>query len=156
MDSECHLSFYEFLGWPLRVPLSASDRRGVRQERFAVGDQRRNALMQSARMLASRMEMDELFTAVMSHAKDLMEVDRSSLFMVDRNAGTLYTIVADGAAPIVIPKDKGLAGAALKLRKVVTVADAYLDARFNREFDIRSGYRTKQVAAPLDCLLMVS
>ena len=112
--------------------------------------------MQSARMLASRMEMEELFSAVMSHAKDLMEVDRSSLFMVDRNAGTLYTIVADGAAPIVIPKDTGLAGAALKLRKVVNVADAYLDPRFNREFDIRSGYRTKQVAEPLDGLLMVS
>ena len=59
-------------------------------------------------------------------------------------------------APIVIPKDKGLAGAALKLRKVVSVADAYLDPRFNREFDIRSGYRTKQVAEPLDGLLMVS
>ena len=44
------------------------------EDRFQVGDMRRNALMESARMLANRMEMEELFAAVMLHAKDLMEV----------------------------------------------------------------------------------
>ena len=32
------------------------------EERFRIGDQRRNALMESARMLANRMEMEELFS----------------------------------------------------------------------------------------------
>ena len=47
--------------------------------------------MDSARLLANRMEMTELFTAVMVHAKELMEVDRSTLFMVDSHAGVMYT-----------------------------------------------------------------
>ena len=50
--------------------------------------------MDSARLLANRMEMTELFTAVMVHAKELMEVDRSTLFMVDSHAGVMYTLVA--------------------------------------------------------------
>ena len=46
--------------------------------------------MDSARLLANRMEMTELFTAVMVHAKELMEVDRSTLFMVDCHAGVMH------------------------------------------------------------------
>ena len=115
------------------------------EERFKIGDMRRNALMESARMLANRMEMEELFAAVMIHAKDLMEVDRSTLFMVDKAKKSMYTIVADGAAPITIPVDKGLAGAAYVTGKVVNIADAYYDERFNREIDMKSGYRTKSV-----------
>ena len=101
--------------------------------------------MESAKMLAQRMEMSELFSAVMGHAKELMEVDRSTLFMVDGRRRVMYTIVADGAAPIIIPCDKGLAGAAFRTRSLVNIADAYEDDRFNPEVDLKSGYRTKQV-----------
>ena len=117
----------------------------VLQERFREGDLRRNALMESARMLANRMEMEELFAAVMLHAKDLMEVDRSTLFMVDKSRENMFTIVADGAAPINIPVGKGLAGAAYSSGKLVNIADAYNDDRFNRDIDAASGYRTKSV-----------
>ena len=81
----------------------------------------------------------------MLFAKDLMEVDRSTLFMVDKAEQTMYTIVADGAAPIVIPVTKVLAGAAYKSGNVVNIPDAYLDERFNPEVDRVSGYRTKSV-----------
>lgn len=48
------------------------------QERFVLGDARRVALMESAKMLAKKMEMSHLFSAVMAHAKELMEVGRLS------------------------------------------------------------------------------
>lgn len=101
--------------------------------------------MESARLLANKMELNELFHRVMTHAKELMEVDRSTLFMVDTVKRIMYTIVADGAGPIVIPMDKGLAGAAVTTGKLVNIADAYFDPRFNREIDSKSGYRTKSV-----------
>jgi len=115
------------------------------EERFRIGDRRRNALMESARMLANRMEMKELFAAVMHMAKDLMEVERSTLFMVDKKKNIMYTIVADGVGAIQIPADKGLAGAAFTTGKLVNIADAYFDPRFNREVDVKSGFRTKSV-----------
>ena len=36
-----------------------------------------------------------------------------------------YTLVADGAAPIRIPVDKGLAGAAYKTKQLINIPDAY-------------------------------
>ena len=81
----------------------------------------------------------------MLHAKDLMDVDRSTLFMVDQNRGCMYTVVADNADPITIPLTSGLAGAAYQTGKVVNVPDAYQDDRFNRDIDQKNGYRTKSV-----------
>lgn len=57
----------------------------------------------------------------------------------------MSTIVADGAAPIIIPCDKGLAGNCYTSRKLINIVDAYQDDRFNRSIDIKSGYRTKSV-----------
>ena len=71
------------------------------------------------------MTMDEIFTSVMQYAKELMEVDRSTLFMVDAQKGIMYTIVADGAPPIVIAIDRGLAGAAVQEKGPINVPDAY-------------------------------
>lgn len=48
--------------------------RTLLQERFNLGDARRVALMDSAKMLAKRMDMNQLFSAVMNLAKELMEV----------------------------------------------------------------------------------
>ena len=73
------------------------------------------------------------------------QVDRSTLFMVDKSRQNMFTIVADGAAPITIPVSKGLAGAAFTSGKLVNIADAYNDDRFNSAIDAASGYRTKTV-----------
>ena len=40
------------------------------------------------------MSMEELFSAVMEHAKELLEVDRSTLFIVDSKKGVMSTKVA--------------------------------------------------------------
>ena len=45
--------------------------------------------MDSARLLANRMEMTELFTAVMVHAKELMEVDNSTQRAAEKEAWEL-------------------------------------------------------------------
>ncbi|KAL1521296.1 hypothetical protein AB1Y20_020965 [Prymnesium parvum] len=115
------------------------------QERFVLGDARRVALMESAKMLAKKMEMSHLFSAVMVHAKELMEVDRSTLFMYSKQKEVLLTIVSDGSDPITIPSNKGLAGAAYTTGQLINIVDAYSDSRFNPDVDLKTGYRTKSV-----------
>lgn len=47
----------------------------------------------------------------MVHAKTQMEVQRSTVFLVDRRRHLLYTMVADGTkGEITVPWDVGLAG----------------------------------------------
>ena len=70
--------------------------------------------------------MDQLFSAIMTHAKSLLEVDRSTLFLVDRQAGMLWSKVADGAPPIRVPWSKGLAGACYQSSSMINIPDADL------------------------------
>lgn len=46
---------------------------------------------------------------------------------------------------LMIPINTGLVGAAFKTGKVINIADAYADARFNRMVDLKTEYRTKSV-----------
>ena len=52
------------------------------KERFVSGDAQKKALMAASKMLAQHLDMKELFSGVMIKAKELLEVDRSTLFLV--------------------------------------------------------------------------
>ena len=97
------------------------------RERNEGNAQKRDLLMSSAKMMATMQEIGPLFLAIMSDAKVLMEVDRSTLFLVDKRNRMLWTMVADGASSISVPCDQGLAGAAYTTKKVLNIKDAYQD-----------------------------
>ena len=85
-----------------------------------------------------------LFICLRSAAAELAGADRASLFIVDEDADTLWTVL-DNGEDVEIPIETGLAGACARAAKVVSVMDAYGDERFDRGFDKRFGYRTKSV-----------
>lgn len=78
-----------------------------------------------------------------------LQCDRVSIWMVDAPRGVAWTRVAaarDGSrAELQIPLSSGFVGAAYKERCTINVPDAYEDDRFNREVDVKTGYRTKAV-----------
>lgn len=118
------------------------------EERVKQATAKRDALMATAKILGSTREVEELFSAIMVHAKTLMEVERTTMFLVNKPGESLYTMVADGLGEmgeINIPWDKGLAGACFTTKQVVSIRDAYEDERFNKDVDKRSGFRTKSV-----------
>ena len=115
------------------------------EDRFKASDARRGALMESARMLAARLGLDELCSGVMLHAKDLVEADRATLFMVDQQRQCLYTLPADGSEPITTPWGAGIAGACSLTAKPINVPDAWRDDRFNRDADAKAGYRSRSL-----------
>ena len=107
----------------------------------------KNALVQMAKGLTGNLEIHGLFSSVMTHAKELMEVDRSTLFLYDKESHELWSKVADGAEPIRIPAALGIAGAVCMSREVLNIRDAYADKRFNQGIDKQTGYRTKTILA---------
>jgi len=67
---------------------------------------------------------------------------------VDRERGELVLHVAQDLAPgetVRIPLGSGIAGAAATSGRPVRVDDAYQDPRFNRDVDLRTGFRTRSV-----------
>ncbi len=79
---------------------------------------------------------------------ELLDAERASLFLVDREQQQLVLQVSQDAAQagtIRIPLASGIAGAAATTGRAVRVADAYADPRFNPEVDRTTNFRTRSV-----------
>jgi putative ABC transport system ATP-binding protein len=91
--------------------------------------------------------LQQLIEAFALKATDLMDAERVSLFMVDRSRGELWSKVARGdrdePLDIRFPLSAGIAGRVAREGSVVNAPDAYLEPDFNRDIDLRTGFRTR-------------
>jgi len=78
---------------------------------------------------------------------DLLSCDRATVFILDRVNEILWSTVAKGQVTIRIPYNKGLAGAVVMNDELVNIKNAYLDPRFDKSNDVRTGYKTQSVLA---------
>ena len=92
--------------------------------------------------------LEQSLFAITRKLAQLVNAERSSLFVVDRPTQTLLLRVTEGLAgrqEIRIPIGSGIAGAVAASGKGERVADAYHDSRFNADVDKTFGYRTKSI-----------
>lgn len=77
----------------------------------------------------------------------LLNADRSSLFIVDHKTGTLWLRVTEDLPDkeIRIPIGSGIAGAVAVSGEPIRVDDAYADPRFNPDVDKQLNYRTRSI-----------
>jgi len=102
-------------------------------------------LMDIARSIMAEMDLTTLLQLVMKTVTQVMNADRSSLFLVDRDTGEIWSKVAQGVSEIRLPMGTGIAGHVAQTGETVNIPDAYLDPRFNRDSDERTGYRTQTI-----------
>ena len=75
-----------------------------------------------------------------THATD---AERCTVYFVDRAKKELWSRIASRTAiEIRLPIGTGIAGQAALTGETINVPDAYADPRFDRNVDLRSGYRT--------------
>ncbi len=102
--------------------------------------------------------LDEMLRSITLKTGELLNADRTSIFLFDEEKNELFTIVAKdergNALEIRIPADKGIAGEVATWKKVVNIPyDFYDDPRSTtaKEFDKKNGYRTyTMIAMPLE------
>lgn len=104
-------------------------------------------LLKSAGKITREKKLNNLISILSNFAKDMMEVDRCSLFVLDEQKKELYTYFAHGIEEIRIPSDTGIAGYVFRTGKTYFTEDAYKSEYFNPEVDKISGYRTKNILA---------
>lgn len=95
--------------------------------------------------IASEIQLDALLRRIVQVTSQILNADRSSLFLHDRKTDELWSIVAEGVdnREIRFPSTSGLAGDTFTTRAAANVADVYADARFNQSIDLSTGYRTR-------------
>ena len=106
-----------------------------------------NALLEVDKALGGEMQLDNLLPIILQKTTEVMDADRSSLFIYDESTNELWSKVAEGLdeKEIRFPVGIGIAGDVAKTLKTANIIDAYDDDRFNPEFDKKTNYRTKSV-----------
>ncbi|MBW4522207.1 MAG: GAF domain-containing protein [Scytolyngbya sp. HA4215-MV1] len=106
------------------------------------------ALMAATRSVSqSSLEPEEILLRVMEAAKDLMNADRSTLWLLDPATNQLWTKIAvsDGVKEVRIPVGKGFAGQVAETGDPLNIPfDLYHhpDSAMSRATDEQTGYRT--------------
>ena len=112
-----------------------------------MGDRRRDALLQIGLAIGSAVEIDALLDVVMGHVTQLLSAERSTLYLVDRRRGEIWSKVLQGGGlrEIRLPLGQGIAGDVVASGELANIADAYTDPRFHPEFDRLSGFHTRSI-----------
>lgn len=83
----------------------------------------------------------------MATARDLVTAERCTVFLIDREKEQLWSKLAQNSAEIRLPMGAGIAGMVAMTGETVNIPDAYADSRFNRSFDIKTGFVTRNILA---------
>ena len=106
-----------------------------------------NALLEVSRALGAEMHLDSLLPVIIHKTTEMMDAERSSLFIYDPESDELWSKVAEGMGEKVIrlPAGVGIAGDVAETLETANIPDAYDDPRFNPEFDKQTNFKTKSI-----------
>jgi len=115
--------------------------------KMLVNHRKMASMLDIATSISDTLELGTLIRRIVTKTMEVLACDRSSFFVVDLEHSELWSMEAHGSGlkEIRFPVGAGLAGHAAATGDIVNIADAYLDDRFNPEFDRRTGYRTRSV-----------
>ncbi|ATE66449.1 adenylate/guanylate cyclase domain-containing protein [Rhizorhabdus dicambivorans] len=97
--------------------------------------------------LAGELKLELLIARIMRTTADLLNAERSTLFVYDRKTDELFSLFADGdmVREIRLPSNRGIAGAVFTSGIAENIADPYADPRFNQEVDKATGFVTRSI-----------
>jgi len=100
-----------------------------------------------AQDLSSELNLDLLLQRIIAATTELLDADRSTLFVHDPKTDELWSRVAEGieVREIRFSSNVGLAGRTFTSGETQNISDPYNHPDFNPEFDVRTGYRTESI-----------
>jgi len=107
--------------------------------------QKLEEILDVAKAMSTERDLGILLEEIVEHARSVVEADRGSIFLLDKDKNELWSKVAQGAREIRFPADKGIAGHVAQTQKPLNIPDAYADPRFNPAVDKATGYRTRNM-----------
>ena len=101
------------------------------------------AILEGTRGLAAPFDLSTMLSAVTAAARQVLDAERSSVWLFDADAGELVLKVSSDIRDVRIALGAGLVGACARERQVINVPDCYAAPRFDPAVDKRSGFRTR-------------
>ncbi len=108
--------------------------------------------LEAMSQVSSEIQLSKLLEKTIATITNILEAERSTLFINDPKTNELYTEVGQGLGKTQIrfPNHLGIAGSVFKTGKVINIPHAYADLRFNPSFDKSTGFFTRSIlSAPV-------
>ena len=107
-------------------------------------------LIKAIANINSTLQIEEVLALIMESAKRVMEVEASSLILLDEDTGELIISIPTGPvkaelSSLRIPPGKGIAGWVAIHVEPLIVPDVSVDARFYESVDRLSGFKTRSI-----------
>ncbi|MEO5970945.1 MAG: GAF domain-containing protein, partial [Bdellovibrionia bacterium] len=108
-------------------------------------------LLEASALLTSTLDLESLLTKILETAGKLMNAEASNFMLVNADKTSLVFEVMLGNAGKIIKQHgqmkigTGIAGWVAKNGEALLIEDAYKDSRFLRDFDLKTGFRTKSI-----------
>jgi transcriptional regulator with GAF, ATPase, and Fis domain len=113
-------------------------------EKADIMAERLQTLLQIAEAIFGVLDLDSLLPTIMDKACALLNTERCSLFIVDRHTNELVTRFHGGLNEAIrVKMGVGIAGYTAETGECVNINDAYSDPRFDKTFDMSTGFKTK-------------
>jgi Nif-specific regulatory protein len=110
--------------------------------------ERLSAILSICQKMSSERDLGTLLDLMAHEATTLLDCDRASIFLLDREKNELWSKVALGSDEILrLDARMGVVGTAVSTGQTVNVPDAYSDPRFYDAIDDQTGYRTRNLLA---------
>jgi signal transduction histidine kinase len=107
---------------------------------------RLQTLLRIATFMATEHNLDGLLEYITKQVISVMECDRCSIFLIDKDSNEIVSRIATGREnEIRFRLGEGIAGQTIETGQVISIPDAYRDNRFNKTVDLETGYRTRQI-----------
>ena len=109
-------------------------------------DEKLREILAICQKMNSERDLGALLDLIAREATVLLECDRASIFLLDRERNELLSKVALGSDEILrFDARMGIAGSTVMSGRSINVKDAYGDPRFYTAIDGQTGYRTRNV-----------
>jgi HD-GYP domain-containing protein (c-di-GMP phosphodiesterase class II) len=113
-------------------------------------EKRMSALVDIISQLTTTLEREKLLTLIMNHARELLEVEATSVWELDQQSGLLRLHVATGdrgdqLKEVTVPVGHGIIGHVVATGERVLVDDVSKDPRHNKHVDEQSGFVTRSI-----------
>lgn len=113
-------------------------------------EQRLNALVDTISRLTTTLDRSELLQLIMNYARDLLEVEATSVWELDEKHNVLIPYVATGEhaaglKEVTVPVGQGIIGHVVKTGKLEQVDDVSKDQRHYQQVDRHSGFVTRSI-----------
>ena len=109
--------------------------------------QKKKEILNIGQLIISEVDFGRLFNVIINQVKYIMEVERCSIFLIDKNREMLDAYFSAGMEDfqIRVPKSKGIAGWVFNNLEPAIVNEVYKDSRFYPDIDNEMSTKTQNI-----------